>query len=58
LTCNIGTCFADVQDEIHMAFKDNIPMTEDWIEVSAYKTILQIVCRASNWMFVGLPLYD
>ncbi|PBK90643.1 cytochrome P450 [Armillaria gallica] len=31
-------------------------MTQDWIEIPAYETILQIVCRASNWMFVGLPL--
>ncbi|KAK0226700.1 cytochrome P450 [Armillaria fumosa] len=56
LTRNIGACFADVQDEIQAAFKDNIPMTEDWIEVPAYTTMLQIVCRASNRMFVGLPL--
>ncbi|KAK0460648.1 cytochrome P450 [Desarmillaria tabescens] len=56
LTRNIGACFADVQDEIKAAFKDNIPMTEDWVEIPAYETILQIVCRASNRMFVGLPL--
>ncbi|SJK96822.1 uncharacterized protein ARMOST_00068 [Armillaria ostoyae] len=56
LTRNIVTCFADVQDEIKVAFGDNIPMTEDWVEIPAYETILQIVCRASNRMFVGLPL--
>ncbi|KAK0447130.1 cytochrome P450 [Armillaria borealis] len=56
LTRNIATCFADVQDEIKVAFRDNIPMTEDWVEIPAYETILQIVCRASNRMFVGLPL--
>ncbi|PBK85441.1 cytochrome P450 [Armillaria gallica] len=56
LTRNIASCFADVQDEIKAAFRDNIPMTEDWIEIPAYETILQIVCRASNRMFVGLPL--
>ncbi|PBK61873.1 cytochrome P450 [Armillaria solidipes] len=55
-TRNISTCFADVQDEIKAAFIDNVPMTEDWIEVPAYEKILQIVCRASNRMFVGLPL--
>ncbi|KAK0196199.1 cytochrome P450 [Armillaria mellea] len=54
-TRNISTCFADVQDEIQAAFMDNIPMTEDWIEVPAYETILQIVCRATNRMFIGLP---
>ncbi|PBL04623.1 cytochrome P450 [Armillaria gallica] len=56
LTRNIASCFADVQDEIEAAFRDNIPMTEDWIEIPAYETILRIVCRASNRMFVGLPL--
>ncbi|KAK0230010.1 cytochrome P450 [Armillaria nabsnona] len=56
LTRNISPCFADVQDEIKAAFRDNIPMTEDWVEIPAYETILQIVCRASNRMFVGLPL--
>ncbi|KAK0447135.1 cytochrome P450 [Armillaria borealis] len=56
LTRNIASYFADVQDEIEVAFRDNIPMTEDWVEISAYDTVLQIVCRASNRMFVGLPL--
>ncbi|KAK0434275.1 cytochrome P450 [Desarmillaria tabescens] len=42
LTRNIATCFSDVQDEIKTAFEDNIPMTDDWIEVSAHQTILQI----------------
>ncbi|PBK63969.1 cytochrome P450 [Armillaria solidipes] len=56
LTRNIASCFADVQDEIEVAVRDNIPMTEDWVEIPAYETILQIVCRASNRMFVGLPL--
>ncbi|PBK94106.1 cytochrome P450 [Armillaria gallica] len=31
-------------------------MAEDWIEVPAYQVALQIICRASNQMFVGLPL--
>ncbi|KAK0222715.1 cytochrome P450 [Armillaria nabsnona] len=71
-TRNIATCFADVQDEIKAAFRDNITrlkvqnlaalqgaqanITLDWIEIPAHHTILQIVCRASNRMFVGLPL--
>ncbi|KAK0230002.1 cytochrome P450 [Armillaria nabsnona] len=56
LTRNIASCFADVQDEIKAAFNDNIPITEDWVEIPAYDTIVQIVCRVSNRMFVGLPL--
>ncbi|KAK0433041.1 cytochrome P450 [Armillaria borealis] len=48
--------FCRCSDEIQEAFNDNIPMTEDWIDVLIYERILQIVCRASNRMFVGLPL--
>ncbi|KAK0226712.1 cytochrome P450 [Armillaria fumosa] len=55
-TRNIAACFADVQDEIRAAFSDHIPMTEDWIEIPAYQVALQIICRASNRMFIGLPL--
>ncbi|KAK0471578.1 cytochrome P450 [Armillaria novae-zelandiae] len=56
LNRNISNCFADVQDEMKAAFMDNVPMTEDWIEVPAYERILQIICRASNRMFIGFPL--
>ncbi|SJL13064.1 uncharacterized protein ARMOST_16501 [Armillaria ostoyae] len=56
LTHNIASYFADIQDEIEVAFRDNIPMTEDWVEIPAYDTVLQIICRVSNRVFVGLPL--
>ncbi|KIL65509.1 hypothetical protein M378DRAFT_76984, partial [Amanita muscaria Koide BX008] len=57
LTKNIGARLADVQDEIITAFEDHIPATErEWTRITAYPTIMDIVCRASNRMFVGLPL--
>ncbi|KIL60262.1 hypothetical protein M378DRAFT_26590 [Amanita muscaria Koide BX008] len=57
LTKNIGAKLADVQDEIMAAFEDYIPATEsEWTRITAYPTIMDIVCRASNRMFVGLPL--
>ncbi|KIL65456.1 hypothetical protein M378DRAFT_162080 [Amanita muscaria Koide BX008] len=57
LTRNIGAKFADVQDEIIAAFDDFIPVQGDeWTEVTLFKTIMDIVCRASNRMLVGLPL--
>ncbi|KIL63125.1 hypothetical protein M378DRAFT_164814 [Amanita muscaria Koide BX008] len=57
LTKNIGARFDDVRDEIVTAFDDYIPATEsEWTRVTAYSTIMDIVCRASNRMFVGLPL--
>ncbi|PBK90609.1 cytochrome P450 [Armillaria gallica] len=56
LTRNIVTYFADVHDEIKAAFRENIPMFEEWTSVPLFETIPQIVCRASNRMFVGLPV--
>ncbi|KAK0212166.1 cytochrome P450 [Desarmillaria ectypa] len=56
LTRNIVACFADIHDEIKAAFEDNIPMNKDWIEIPAYETALQIICRATNRVFVGLPI--
>ncbi|KAK0494674.1 cytochrome P450 [Armillaria luteobubalina] len=56
LTRNIVGCFADVQDEIKEAFNDYIPMNNDWADIPAYRTALKIVSRASNRVFVGLPL--
>ncbi|KAF8721159.1 hypothetical protein AX14_010511 [Amanita brunnescens Koide BX004] len=57
LTRNIEVRFPDVRDEIIAAFSDHIPAKNDeWIKVTAYSTIMDIVCRASNRMLVGLPL--
>ncbi|KAM6503707.1 Cytochrome P450 [Amanita muscaria] len=57
LTKNIGARVADIQDEIVTAFEHYIPATEnEWTRITAYPTIIDIVCRASNRMFVGLPL--
>ncbi|KAK0212158.1 cytochrome P450 [Desarmillaria ectypa] len=53
LTRNIVACFADIHDEIKAAFKGNIPMNEDWIEIPAYETALQIICRATNRVILG-----
>ncbi|KAG7449769.1 cytochrome P450 [Guyanagaster necrorhizus] len=56
LTRNIAACFPVVRDEIEASFKDEIPEAEDWKKVPAYSSILQIVCRTTNRLFVGLPL--
>ncbi|KAM6491442.1 Cytochrome P450 [Amanita muscaria] len=57
LTRNIGPRLADIQDEIVTAFNDNIRLQgNEWTTVIAYSTIIDIVCRTSNRMFVGLPL--
>ncbi|KAF8621411.1 hypothetical protein AX15_007823 [Amanita polypyramis BW_CC] len=58
LTKNIGTKFSDVQDEFAKAFEEFIPtnLGDEWIKINVYSTIMDIVCRTSNRMFVGLPL--
>ncbi|KIL61336.1 hypothetical protein M378DRAFT_166987 [Amanita muscaria Koide BX008] len=57
LTRNIGFRLADIQDEIVTAFNVNIRLQgNEWTTVIAYSTIIDIVCRTSNRMFVGLPL--
>ncbi|KAM6503735.1 hypothetical protein JOM56_000678, partial [Amanita muscaria] len=52
LTRNIGARLADIQEEMAIALEDYIPA----IKAEAYSTIMDIVCRASNRMLVGLPL--
>ncbi|KAJ7708346.1 cytochrome P450 [Mycena rosella] len=58
LTRNIASRFADMKDEISTAFRDEIPLADDqsWIAVPALKTILRIVSRTSNRLFVGIEL--
>ncbi|KAG5653878.1 hypothetical protein H0H81_009700 [Sphagnurus paluster] len=56
LTRNMIECFPELQDEISTAFGEHLPATEGWTEVTVLPTIMQIVCRTSNRVFVGLPL--
>lgn len=55
LTRNIGASFVDVPDEVRASLSDNILLTEDWIKVPAFKTVLQIVSESVNRMFTDLP---
>ncbi|CAA7260276.1 unnamed protein product [Cyclocybe aegerita] len=56
LTKNLAVRFPDIKDEITEAFADFIPVSKEWISVPALQTIMHIVCRTSNRLFVGLPL--
>ncbi|KAF8061617.1 cytochrome P450 [Lyophyllum atratum] len=56
LTRRLVERFPDVQDEIVTAFAEHIPATDAWTKVHALPTIMKIVCRTSNRLFVGLPL--
>ncbi|KAH8092525.1 cytochrome P450 [Cristinia sonorae] len=56
LTRNLGALFPDVRDELATAFTDIIPPTDEWTKVPALSTIMKVVCRTTNRIFVGLPL--
>ncbi|KAF5365276.1 hypothetical protein D9758_005351 [Tetrapyrgos nigripes] len=56
LTRNISHRFADVRDEIVNAFSEEIPVKDDWAAVPALSTVMRIICRTTNRLFVGLPL--
>ncbi|KAJ7486891.1 cytochrome P450 [Mycena latifolia] len=57
LTRNLSRHFADVRDEIICAFDDILALeSNDWKPVPACTAMMDIVCRTSNRVFVGLPL--
>ncbi|KAJ7269673.1 cytochrome P450 [Mycena rebaudengoi] len=59
LTRNIAACYPTLRSEIVAAFEDLVPAkTDEWISVPAMDTVVQIVSRASNRLFIGLKCRD
>jgi len=56
LTQALPVLVPEVYDEVVMAFNEFIPITEEWQSVRVMDTMMKVVCRASNRIFVGLPL--
>ncbi|KAJ7720374.1 cytochrome P450 [Mycena maculata] len=57
LTRNLGRCFPQVRDEIVNAFDDVLGLKDkEWKLLHVLPSIMQIVARTSNRLFVGLPL--
>ncbi|ESK96224.1 cytochrome p450 [Moniliophthora roreri MCA 2997] len=56
LTRNLGAKFPEIYDEMLAAFNDEVPPTDDWVQVATTQKVLNIVCRMSNRVFVNLPL--
>ncbi|KAF4619512.1 hypothetical protein D9613_005419 [Agrocybe pediades] len=57
LTRNLGVRFEDIKDEIDASFSDLVCASDNgWTSVPVYKTIMKVVCRTGNRVFVGLPL--
>ncbi|KAJ6570913.1 cytochrome P450 [Mycena vulgaris] len=59
LTRNIGVCFPIIRDEVIAAFEDLVPAkTDEWMTVRAMETVLPVVSRVSNRLFIGLKCRD
>ncbi|KAJ7599417.1 cytochrome P450 [Mycena floridula] len=56
LTKQFGGKFLETREEVMAAFDDEIPVTKDWMQVGLKDTLLRIISRSSNRLFVGLPL--
>ncbi|KAJ7839328.1 cytochrome P450 [Mycena olivaceomarginata] len=57
LTRNLHVCFPDVRDEIVCASDDVLQLQgSEWKSLPVLPTLMAIVARMSNHLFVGLPL--
>ncbi|KAI6016795.1 cytochrome P450, partial [Pisolithus microcarpus] len=57
LTRNLGLYYSDIKGELYTAFEELLDLNDNaWKSVPAVETVREIVCRASNRVFVGLPL--
>lgn len=59
LTRNLGVLFPDIVDEAKAAFGDNVDakfQENEWVKLPAYDTVMNVVARISNRVFLGLPV--
>ncbi|KZO94406.1 cytochrome P450 [Calocera viscosa TUFC12733] len=58
MTQNLGKKFPEIYEEIALAFQDELGLAADgeWKPIWASNLSARVVCRASNRLFVGLPL--
>ncbi|KAF9528910.1 cytochrome P450, partial [Crepidotus variabilis] len=58
LTRSLPLLVPEIYDELLEAFKDNIPATDGkyWSKVPAFNSLMKVISRASNRIFVGAPL--
>ncbi|KAJ7092899.1 cytochrome P450 [Mycena belliarum] len=57
MTRSITARFEDIKDEVSAAFNDEVHLSKDeWTAVPALMTIFRVISRASNRLFIGLPL--
>ncbi|KAJ7937373.1 cytochrome P450 [Mycena leptocephala] len=57
MTKNLDARFDEVRDEIACTFQDHLSLEgNEWKAIPAQATVMQVICRTGNRLFVGLPL--
>lgn len=57
LTRNLPAVFPSLHNEIRAAFNDAVPLHgHEWSKFRVMEKLMPIVCRASNRIFIGVPL--
>ncbi|KAJ7688404.1 cytochrome P450 [Mycena rosella] len=57
MTKNLDARFSEVHDEVVRTFEDHLALQDDeWKAIPVQATVMQVICRTSNRLFVGLPL--
>ncbi|KAH8103294.1 cytochrome P450 [Cristinia sonorae] len=56
LTRNLSEFHGTIKEEMWTAFDDIVGSSDEWTSLPALETVLAIVARTSNRVFVGLPL--
>lgn len=56
LTRGFPSRFEEIKDEIMASFKDILPAKDEWTAYPLLGTLIPVVCRTTNRLFVGLPL--
>ncbi|KAF5365172.1 hypothetical protein D9758_005365 [Tetrapyrgos nigripes] len=56
VTKNIANRFDDIRDEIMESLSDEIPVSDEWTKLAPMPAIRNVVTRAANRYYVGLPL--
>ncbi|KAH8093069.1 cytochrome P450 [Cristinia sonorae] len=56
LTRNLTDFYGDIKEEMWDAFETCLGVHDQWHSVPALKTVIEIISRTTNRVFVGLPL--
>jgi hypothetical protein len=59
LTRSLGSLIEEIEDELSVGVKEYWGKdTDNWTEVGVFSSMNKVVARASNRIFVGLPLCE